>query len=348
MQETLDLLCELVPELTDHFKLRMEILQVLRSRQKDISRKNLALRIGITERQTRSHLDVLRNNHLIEISQQGVRISQAGIKLFDIFQSHLSLKKPIEFHQMEKALKAKLQIEDCLIIKGDADFDNSVYNIMGEFVQRILIKRLPLGNALVAVTGGSTLARISESFSHELSKNRQITFIPSRGGMGGNYQIQSNSVGSRMAEKTGAKYLPLFIPEMLGQETSELLLKDPSIHRIVDLSKQADGLILSIGRAEVMAERREVSQEQYQAILDYQAVGEAFGVFYDVDGQEVVRYPRIGLTIEDLDRIPLLITVVGGSSKAKAVEGFFRLAPNRGYLVCDEGVAQSILNGETL
>ena len=71
-------------------------------------------------------------------------------------------------------------------------------------------------------------------------------------------------------------------------------------------------------------------------------------MFYDSECKEVIRLPRMGIQLEHLDHIPLIITVVGGSSKAEATSAFFKLAPTHGWLICDEGIANQVLKGETL
>ncbi len=125
-------------------------------------------------------------------------------------------------------------------------------------------------------------------------------------------------------------------------------MMDPSIKMAIEMSQQADCLLLSVGAAEVMADRRDITPQQHQEIIDGHAVGEAFGVFYNSEGKEVIRLPRMGIQLEHLDHIPLIITVVGGASKAEATSAFFKLAPTHGWLICDEGIANQVLKGETL
>lgn len=95
------------------------------------------------------------------------------------------------------------------------------------------------------------------------------------------------------------------------------MLKDPTIHRAVELSKRADSLILSVGSAEIIAERRDLTDDQKIEIHDRSSVGEAFGVFFDRDGREVFKYPRMGMQLEDIEAVPLLITVVAGKKKPR-------------------------------
>lgn len=347
MDHRYKLIRKLVPELDDFFGVRIRLLELLRE-SGVLSRKDLAARLSLTEGQVRSHLDILREHELILVSQQGVSITELGKDLLDGLYSEIFQSSTPALTDLENQLKSKLEIDHCRVIVGDADLDDSVYNRMGKVVLDILSDYLPEGPNVIAVTGGSTLAKIAGTFTPQLSEGRELTFVPSRGGMGKEVNIQSNAVGSLMATQADGQYLPLFIPESVTEDTSKIFMDDPGTRRIVEMSQAANSLILSVGTAEVMAERRFLEPSQIQDIRDKNAVGEAFGVFYDVHGREIVKYPRIGLKIDDLSDIPLLLTVVGGSSKAQAVEGFFQLAPNHGWLICDEGVAQSILKGETL
>lgn len=347
MSNFLSVIQSIVPEMSDVFSSRLAVLRALDHSNIRIGRKTLADETQLTERMIRTMLETLKDQALVDVSYQGVRLTQRGKEILELIDEHI-LTDGHMFYELEEAMKRKFGLRACYIVSGDADNDSRVYQFMGEVLQSILVDYLPEGVNVIAVTGGKTLARVAQSFTPAVKQNRDITFVPSRGGFGGTVDIQSNSVGSLMAERTDAQYLPLFIPENLNEYTSELLLKDENIRNVVTMSQQANCLLLSVGTAEVMADRRNINEEQRQLLKDKHAVGEAFGVFFDQEGQSVLRYPRIGLTVEDLANIPLLISIVGGSSKAEALEAFFKLAPSRGILLCDEGVAKKILNGETL
>ena len=94
-----------------------------------------------------------------------------------------------------------------------------------------------------------------------------------------------------------------------------------------------------------MGQRRNITPDQRRKISQEAAVGEAFGVFFDKEGREVIRYPRIGLQIEDLANIPNIITIVGGRAKAQAIAAFYKIVPHPGILFCDEALAKQVLNG---
>lgn len=346
MEDVFSVIQAIVPDIQEVLSLRISILHELEQASQRIGRKSLAQKVQVTERVLRTAIDVLREQSLVDVNNAGIKLTAFGrqkIESYDVLA-----RKANRLYGLEIALKKHLNLEHCWVIPGDADLDEFVYEVMSQAVQEVLSTHLSLGRNVIAVTGGSTLANIGGYFDESLSSERELVFVPTRGGVGGSIHIQSNNVGGLMAQRTNSTFIPLFIPEKITQDTSKILLMDPSIKKAIEMSQQADCLLLSVGAAEVMADRRDITPQQHQEIIDGQAVGEAFGVFYNRDGKAVIRLPRMGIQLEHLDHIPLIITVVGGASKAEATSAFFKLAPTHGWLICDEGIANQVLKGETL
>ncbi len=57
-------------------------------------------------------------------------------------------------------------------------------------------------------------------------------------------------------------------------------------------------LIFGIGRADTMAQRRNLSIEKIQRLLSEGAVAEAFGHYFDIKGKEIWEYKTIGLSLD--------------------------------------------------
>lgn len=340
------LLMTLIPEMSEVMQERLRLIECLAQQQHRIGRLALADRLNISERTARNHIDTLRKQGVVDVNQAGVRLTMQGADLFDDVSELIGYVSRPNFTELELAIMDRLELQACHIVAGDADEDSRVLDRLGEQVQLVMDQRLPTGHNVVAVTGGSTLARIGQNFTADLSRQRDIYFVPSRGGVTGSVEIQSNSVCEMMAAHTDAHYIPLYIPETLQQETAEIILQDPAIAQVVSMSQQANCLLLSIGQAQLMAERRNLTADQQRYLFENGAVGEAFGVFYNQDGEIVLRRPRIGLQIEDVEQIPLVITIVGGASKADALQAFYKVSSSHGCLVCDEALAESVLNGD--
>lgn len=348
MTDVLSLIQSVAPDAGQQFLTRINILRHLSQLTKRVGRKSLASDLNTTERAMRVTLDEMRGLGLVDINYSGVKITPYGQSILNRCNEKILTDRPSRIYQLEHDLRASLGCQRCWVIEGDSDLDPSIYKKMSLQVQKVLADYLPEKGSVVAVTGGSTLARIADAFTPDLLGDKDITYVPTRGGVSGDVEIQSNAVVAKMAQKTNGHYLPLYIPENLDEETKEVLLKDHSVRKTVELSLEADCILLSVGTADEMAERRQVTKEQDRLIEDEKAVGEAFGTFFDEDGEAVIRSPRIGVELSDLEKMPMTLTVVGGSRKGNAVRAFFKIAPSKNnWLVCDEGVATMVLTGGT-
>lgn len=74
--------------------------------------------------------------------------------------------------ETEVALAKKLGIERTLIVPGNADFQDRVYEEMGEKLSSALNLLLPLGHSIVTILGGAALARSAKYLSPDLANNR--------------------------------------------------------------------------------------------------------------------------------------------------------------------------------
>ncbi|WP_040466689.1 sugar-binding transcriptional regulator [Eremococcus coleocola] len=335
----------LVPELDQLLPARLELMRYLSVMDNRVGRQSLAQALNLSERTMRSLINVLRGQNIVDVERNGVQLTDFGQKTLAQIEKVLETDTSLSLSYYETALKQHFNLKDCIVLPGDSLRQESVYEAMSHAVQDLLAQLLHEGDNVIAVTGGYTLAHVGRYFLPHYRKGRKITFVPTRGGFGGDFSIQSSTVGGLMARQSQADYIPFFIPESLTAETSRLLMEEPSVKEAIEISKKADCLLLSVGTADVMGQRRNITPDQRRKISQEAAVGEAFGVFFDKEGREVIRYPRIGLQIEDLANIPNIITIVGGRAKAQAIAAFYKTVPHPGILFCDEALAKQVLNG---
>lgn len=345
MQDVFSTVHRIAPDISAMLQTRYDILCQLKESPMPLGRKSLAERVALSERSLRTIIETMKAQSLVEVSRNGIQLTTLGENMLSMFSNALNSEN--RRYDKEEQLKAKLGITQCWVVPGDLEQDKDVYHILSYAVEQVLQQHLNFGRSIIAVTGGETLAHVGEGLTESLTRERDLVFVPARGGVGGGFNIQANIVGGVMAQQTNAKYVPLFLPDAMEEVTSKVLLNDPSISQAVTLGKQADCLLVSVGSAQVMAERRELTAQQQNKLHEQQAIGEVFGVFFDEMGQEVLRLPRIGIQLEDISQIPLVLTIVAGASKAQAVEGYCKLVQSHGWLICDEGVANMILNGAT-
>ena len=93
-----------------------------------------------------------------------------------------------------------------------------------------------------------------------------------------------------------------------------------------------------------MAHRRNMSEDQIKVLRSREAIGEAFGYFFDKKGNVVYRIPRIGLQIGELAHREIILAIAGVASKATAIAAYMKkIAPKQTCLITDEGAANLIL-----
>ncbi|GEL14667.1 sugar-binding transcriptional regulator [Pediococcus cellicola] len=340
MQNELKWLEAIAPDMVDVFLKRFSVLRSI-ALMAPIGRRGLSLHLNMSERGLRTHTDMLRQLGLIDISPAGMTLTKEGTSvlegLTDLVNDLLGLQ------QSERDLAKILGIDRCFIMTGDCDFQDRVLDNMGTILNDTLAKILPEGNNVIVVMGGHTMAQVAYQFTPELSTKRQLTFVPGRGGMGQSLAMQANTVCSIMADRTHGESQSMYVPETLSEKTYQPLLEEPSVQMVLKLIEQSNVVVHGIGRADEMAERREVDPNIMHLLEQKKAVGEAFGCFYNQAGDIVYKVPRIGLQLERIHSIDHVFAVAGGHTKAQAIVSYMNLAPHQTCLITDEGAANLIL-----
>ena len=103
-----------------------------------------------------------------------------------------------------------------------------------------------------------------------------------------------------------------------------------------------DTLVFGMGRADVMATRRNLSKEKIEDIIEKGAVAEAFGHYFDINGEEIWEYKTIGLSLDKYKKLKNVIGVAGGEDKAEVIISIATLR-NDITIITDEEAARKIL-----
>ncbi len=331
---------QIVPELEDLLERRYSLLRAI-GNQAPVGRRLLASQITCSERTIRGELHLLREQGLILSSSAGVRLTERGEAVLAKLQKMVRDFRDLEF--LENKLAHALGVGRMIIVPGDSDTEPGVKQDLGVATARYLRHVLRDGDIL-AVTGGTTLAQVADFFP-EGSDSRQVTVVPVRGGLGEDVKIQANTVAARLAGGLGGRYRLLHAPEDVLPGHLNQMLNEPRIRDVIALGRRADILLHGIGTAEEMAKRRGFDEAAIMELIASGAVGEAFGYYFDAKGNIIYSTTSVGLRLADLEKIPLVITVGGGRSKAWAVQAVLA----RGYCdVCitDEGVARRLMSLE--
>lgn len=334
----IELIKRIVPEISEIIQKRHMILKFI-SYNQPVGRRTLATKLLLKERNVRDEVEVLRSQNLLKVDNMGMNVTDEGKKCLDELDEIYVYLKGIP--KLEEELEKILNIKEVIIIPGNSIDTDIITKEMGNITFKKLKKNLKPKD-VIGITGGSTMAKIAEEALWD-SKQRDILVIPARGGLGKDLNTQSNSIAAKLSEGLGGNYRLLYIPDNLEKEALEYILRNEEVNESINLIENMDTLLFGIGRADTMAKRRNLKQEKIDSILDKGSVAEAFGHFFNIDGEEIWEYKTIGLSLEKFKALENLIGVAGGEEKAEAIIAISSLNANI-ILVTDESCAKRILN----
>lgn len=336
MREWLEINKRLLPDQMELLKKRYTILyQIMMSDM--IGRRTLAATLQMTERVLRAETDLLKAQGLIETETAGMRISEEGRKL--VLQLEPLMRELLGTRHLEDAIREAYGLKQVIVVPGDSDLNSAVKQELGEAACSVLNRSIGKDD-VIAVTGGSTLAAVADKLTNS-TPHKGNWFVPARGGLGESLEIQANTIASKMAERVGAQYRLLHVPDLISEEAYQSLKLEPNIKELLRVIRQARIVIHGIGDALIMAKRRNVDARTVQELVEDGAVAEAFGYYFDREGNVVHTMLTLGLRLEDISRTEVVIAVAGGKSKAVSIAAVLK-AGHESILVTDEAAAWEV------
>lgn len=338
MDTIINLQKKIVPELTDLLVQRYQILRQV-SHEYPIGRRALAAKLGLSERVLRAQVDFLKKSGLLAFSSSGMSVTDEGNDILIELADYV--RKLQDISSLEKTLEEVLGIGRVVILPGDSDQEEVVKREIGRTAARILNKLLADDKRhIVAVSGGTTMAAMAANVS---GSHPNTVVVPARGGLGDNVELQANTIATVLAQKLGASYRQLYVPDSVSEDIlNSILREDVGVRAVVDIIKKADILVHGVGRARVMAKHRRLNPQIIARLEADGAVGEAFGQYCALDGRQVYMTNNAGLMLQDLQHIGTIIGIAGGRSKAAAILSVIR-ASRQDILVTDEAAAHEIV-----
>jgi central glycolytic genes regulator len=333
----LELEKKIVPEILEIMEKRYIILRTIYYNQ-PIGRRTLANNLGLGERTIRTEVNFLKNQGLLNVETMGMYVTKEGKDVLANLGSVIHEFKGIS--QLEKTLEKMLNVEKVIILPGNSAEDGLVLKDMGKITSASL-KKIIKDNCIIGITGGNTMASVAEEMiPSKIADN--VLVIPARGGLGKDVETQANSIAAKLAQKLGGNYKLLHVPDSLEKEALEVIRKIEDVKESIDFINKMNILVFGIGRADTMAERRNLPKEKIDALTKDGAVAEAFGHYFDIKGREIWEYLTVGLTIEKYKEIDYVIGVAGGEEKAEAIIAVSSLRKKM-TIVTDEEAAKKII-----
>lgn len=339
LKDLLNIQQKLYPDLLDIMQKRYKILHYIQMMQ-PIGRRSLAENLQLKEREVRSEIDFLSKYGFIMVTSKGMTLTDEGDSIVEKLSSFMN--EISEFRVLESQIKDKLQLEHVIIVSGNSDLQPSVKQELGKACVQYLHSILT-SDQTIAVTGGTSMAEVANQMK-PIEHAANCTFVPARGGLGEQVENQANTICAQMAKKANGNYRMLYVPDPLSEETYHSIIEEPAIKDILEMIRDTKIVLHSIGDAFTMAKRRKASEKVLNKLRRGNAVSEAFGYYLDEQGEVVYKVRTVGMQLEELQHAQYVIAVAGGSSKAKAIQSYFKQGKSN-VLITDEAAANELLKG---
>ncbi|GAA0756588.1 sugar-binding transcriptional regulator [Clostridium sartagoforme] len=337
MQEILSLQKKIIPELVEVLEKRYNILRTIYYNQ-PIGRRVLANQLDLGERIVRTEISFLKSQNLIEINTPGMTVTEEGQEVVDKLKDFIHEIKGLS--DIEENIKSFLGLREVIIVPGDAETNDIILKEIGKATANYL-KSIIKDNNIIAITGGNTIKEFVEALP-KINNVSNTLVVPARGGMGRKVEIQASTLAASLAKKLNGSYKLLHLPENLSLELLDTLLKEREIKEVIDNIHKANILIYGIGDALVMAEKRDVSEEEFNKLKSLGAVGEAFGCYFNKDSKVVSENTSIGININEARKINTHIAVAAGENKVDAIIATM-MKNHNAVLVTDEAAGRKIV-----
>jgi len=255
--------------------------------------------------------------------------------------------------ELEGALEHALGLKACLVVSVDENLPrNSIKQRTCE-VGADFLGDLIKENDTIGVGWGSTTFELVSRLEPQAVVGAKVVQIT-----GGNTWVNAtfdcHEVTRCLAGRLGVQPIVLHAPGIVDKkQTRDVLLRESSIAETIKYFREIDIGIVGIGslvpeRISALLDSGYISERERAALIDAGAVGDVFSYFVNDAGEIVpsdINDRIITIGIEEIHRIPTLIGVAAGATKARAVA-----AAARGRfvnsLIVDSTLARALLDQE--
>jgi len=288
-------------------------------------------------------------------NQIGERLGLSRVKVYrllkqarqaDVVQIHVSW--PIERNTpLEQSLREQFGLKAALVL-NTAGSDAPLLTRLGQLGAHYLEDTLQDGMTLAICLGSSTyevVNALSPGFQAHVRVAQATGSLPFT-----LRELDSAALARRLAEKLGGDILYLSSPLIADSvEAADVLRGLRDINRTLTAAGQADVALVGIGNLDPqrsgLVQAGFVSAETLAQLAANGAAGDVAGRIFTADGQlhpTDINRRVIGVSFDDLCRIPTVIAVAAGTEKARAILGALRTCTLK-VLCTDDQTAREII-----
>ena len=247
--------------------------------------------------------------------------------------------------ELSLALKERFRLDGALVVPDDGGNGDVTQRVAVAGAQMLLQELRP--RDVLGVAWGRTVLALSKALPR--ASLPEVTVVQILGSRSSDEGFSAEQCISNIAVRLGARCVNIFAPAVLSQAgLRERLLEEPLLKEQFTRVRSCNRMLLgvcTVQRNSLIYDTGLVSAETSAKYVARGAVGVISGRFFDVQGQPVLGESderMIGLTLEEISRVPKRLAVAGGPEKTEAILGALR----GGYitdLVVDERTARVLL-----
>lgn len=260
-------------------------------------------------------LDIYRTT----ISRMIAKAKEEGIVNIEIIDYNAEIFALEDYVQSKYGLK-RIEIIDNQTLETDKQLSDAISKRAADLVRHVIKEK-----DIVGISWGSTLSKMVENIEVKSVKN--VSFCPLAGGPSHiNTKYHVNTLVYEMSRVLHGQ--TTFINSTVVQETEQVafgVLRSKYFQELLMLWNALDVAIVGIGGnlAYNTSQWRDLlTQEDYDILSKEAAVGEVCCRFFNEDGEAVhgqLQKRIIGLTLDQLGRVPKSIAIAYGDHKAQAI-----------------------------
>lgn len=229
----------------------------------------------------------------------------------------------------ESWLCSTFQLQNAVVIDVGKNNKESMIRMIASSMYELLESTIR-DNDVIGVSAGNSIADVSSELRTGLDK--KISFVPLIGGIGiDGTRWQANSNARRFADSCKGSCWQLNAPVAVTSEDAyEMLIREPEISKVLDLSKNCSVALTGIGefsKDATIIKAGFLSNKEIGELQERGAVASVCCSFLDKQGEAITYAAEgrmVGLSIADLKCVPKVIALSWGSKKVPAIAAVLR------------------------
>lgn len=250
---------------------------------------------------------------------------------------------------LESELERKFGLDEAVVVSvSNPRNGKAVARELGPSAAETLIRSLQ-GNEIIGLAWGATISSMVDALPVSSPKN--WTIVQMIGGLGPvNSNEHSTELVNRAARKLNAQYRLVPAPGIASNDSAAKALRsDTQIADTLALAAKADIAVVGLGvlsaESVLLQNGQILSPNDLELLKDAGAAGDMILRFLDSRGKTLnleINRRIIGLSLEQLKKIPRVIGVAGGEKKYDIIRAALRSGILK-VLITDHATAKKLL-----